>query len=149
MSLRQPPRLKDALQAMLWKRLLLPYLVAMVIVVGMAAYYGGRLVEDQQLKYSRSIGYTTTHFLVHAGKELDAISSVIPMNSLEYIEVTMAANRESHEIFETIYLLDKSRRIRTLVPFDPRYVGMDMSRRAYFTNLDCNAGVNFSPSAQI
>lgn len=141
---RQTLPLNTALQALLWKRLLLPFLVATFVVMSLAAYYGGRLVEGQQLRYSQSIGYTASHFLNHASYELDSLNFIVSASSVEFIEKSMLANQNSHAVFDTLYLLDQNKKIKIMVPFDPRYEGLDMSRRSYFDDLDCAAGVNFS-----
>lgn len=140
----QPQLLNTALQSILWKRLMLPYLAAMFLVVGLAAYYGGSLVEAQQLRYSRSIGYTVTNFLIQAGQELDSFTIIVSTGNLELIDISINAEQDSHEVFDTIYILDVDKTIVTLAPFDARYVGLDMSRRNYFESLDCDSGVNFS-----
>ncbi|HKJ37615.1 MAG TPA: EAL domain-containing protein [Anaerolineales bacterium] len=140
----QPQPLNTALQAILWKRLMLPYLAAVFFVVGLAAYYGGRLVESQQLRYSRSIEYTVTNFLLQAGQNLDSFTTIVSTGNLELIDISINAEQDSHEIFDTIYVLDADKTIITLAPFDERYVGLDMSRRNYFKGLDCDSGVNFS-----
>jgi diguanylate cyclase (GGDEF)-like protein/PAS domain S-box-containing protein len=141
---KQTLPLDAALRAILWRRLLLPFVIAAFIIVSLSAYYGGRLVEVQQLKYSQSIGYTVTHLLEYAGYELDAINAVISGSDLNLIKKSMIASQESREVFDTIYFLDNDKRIKMLAPFDARYVGLDMSRRSYFSELDCAAGVNFS-----
>jgi hypothetical protein len=141
---KQTLPLNTALQKLLWNRLLFPFLAAAVFVMALAAYYGGRLVEAQQLRFSQSIGYSATHFLTHASRELDALNIIVSTGSVEFVETSISANQVSHGVFDTIYFLNKDKKIKTLVPFDPRYEGMDMSRRGYFANLDCSAGVNFS-----
>ncbi|HSG42697.1 MAG TPA: EAL domain-containing protein [Anaerolineales bacterium] len=123
---------------------MLPYLAAVFLVVGLAAYYGGRLVASQQLRYSRSIGYTITNFLDYAGHELDSLTAVVSTGNSELIDISIKAEQGSHETFDTIYILDADKTIITLAPFDARYIGLDMSRRNYFKNLECSSGVNFS-----
>lgn len=136
--------LSTALRSILWKHLMVPYLIAMLLTVGLAAFFGGQWVELQQLRYSRSIGYIATRFLFHATQELDALTVVVSTKDMELINISIDANRSSHDLFDTMYVLDHDKRIITLAPYDPRYIGMDMSRRSYFDNLDCDAGVNFS-----
>ena len=136
--------LNESLRAILWRRLLIPYLLITFVVVGLAAEYGGKLVEGQQLRYSRSLGYSVTSFLVHAGQELDALTAIVSTGRGDLIEISIETKQSSHGFFDTIYILDKNRTIAYLAPHDPRYIGLDMSRRRYFETLDCNSGVNFS-----
>jgi len=136
--------LNDALRAILWKRLLVPYLLITFVVVGLVAEYGGKLVEGQQLRYSRSLSYTMTSFLVHAGQELDALTAIVATGRNDFIKIAIETKQSSHGFFDTIYILDKNRTIAYLAPYDSRYIGLDMSRRRYFEALDCGSGVNFS-----
>ena len=73
----QPQPLNTALWGLLWKRLMLPYLTAMFVVVCLMAYYGGVLVESQQLRNSRLISYTASSFLLDAGNELDSLTTIV------------------------------------------------------------------------
>ena len=140
----EPLTLNTALRGLLWKRLLLPYLTAMLLVVFVAAYYGGVLVQSQQLRNSRLIGYSASTFLIDAGNELDNLTSIVSTGNEELIYLSINAKQVSHGIFDTIYVLDGSKKIVTLMPFDERYIGFDMSRLSYFDTLDCASGVNFS-----
>ncbi len=123
---------------------MVPFLLAMIPTVILAAFFGGRLVNSQQLRYTRSIGYTATRFLLHAAQELDALTVVVSMKDIKLIDISLNTNQDSHGLFDTVYLLDQDKRIIDLAPFDSRYIGLDMSRRSYFDSLDCNAGVNYS-----
>jgi diguanylate cyclase (GGDEF)-like protein/PAS domain S-box-containing protein len=136
--------LKDALQTLLWKRLLLPFLAAAFVVMSVTAFYGGRFALSQQLRYSQLIGRTASSFLLDAAYRLDEINAVVSTGSLEEVTRNMQANLKFNAVFETIYFLDSEKRIKTLAPYDSRYGGLDMSRRSYFSGLDCGAGVNFS-----
>jgi diguanylate cyclase (GGDEF)-like protein/PAS domain S-box-containing protein len=140
----QPQPLNTALWGLLWKRLMLPYLTAMFVIMCLTAYYGGVLVESQQLRNSRLISYTASSFLVDAGNELDSLAAIVSTGNLELIDLSIKTKQVSHGIFDTIYVLDSAKKITTLMPFDERYVGLDMSRRSYFDSLDCETGVNFS-----
>ena len=140
----QSQPLNTALWGLLWKRLMLPYLAAMFLVVCLTAYYGGVLVESQQLRNSRLISYSASNFLVDASNELDVLTAIVSTGDPELIDLSLKAKQASHGIFDTIYVLDSTKRIITLMPFDERYIGLDMSRRSYFDLLDCASGVNFS-----
>ncbi len=128
---KQTQPLQDALRAILQKRLLFPYLAALLIVIGLTAFLGGRFVESQQLKYNQSIGFTATDFLNHAGDELNMLDALVSEGSNEFIQVSLDANLMSHDLFYTIYLIDQDRKIRTLAPYDERYIGLDMSLNTF------------------
>jgi len=114
------------------------------VVMCLTAYYGGVLVESQQLRSSKLIGYSASSFLIDAGNELDNLTTIVSTGNVELIDLSIKAKQASHGIFDTIYVLDDSKRILTLMPFDERYIGFDMSRLSYFDTLDCNSSVNFS-----
>ncbi|HBY09288.1 MAG TPA: hypothetical protein DEH22_16475 [Chloroflexi bacterium] len=137
--------IKTTFQTLLRNRLLLPVLMASLLIIGFAAFNGGRLMENQQLRYNRSVGYAVSNFLLHAGHELETINYVSSGNDIEKIRTMMEANWKAHRLFDTLYYLDESGIIQVLVPADPRYEGLDMSRQSYFINQDCAAGVNISP----
>lgn len=136
--------LQNALRTILLKRLLLPFVTAACAVMAVAALYGGKLVEAQQLRYSQSVSYLTTHFLEHAGYDLDALSQLASGSPVETVTRSMEASQQAHGIFDIIYYLDRDKKVKAVAPFNPRYEKLDMSRRIFFSGLDCGAGVNFS-----
>ncbi|MDD5170036.1 MAG: ATP-binding protein [Syntrophales bacterium] len=62
------------------------------------------------------------------GRILDAVARSAEKSSPEDLAVFMQSTWEAYMHFETVYLLDGKNRIKVLVPFDPRYIGVDMSR---------------------
>ena len=73
MRKRYQPSLNTAIKRLIRGRLLLPVLLGSFAILALTAIYGGRLIEAQQLSFSRSVGYAAEEFLLHAGHELAAI----------------------------------------------------------------------------
>lgn len=144
MKFRQTQSLNVAVTFLIRQRLLLPVLVGSLLILTLAGIYSGRLAETQQMNFSRSVGYAAQEFLGYAIHELDAIAYMIPSGNNESIRMVMQSNRESHSFFDTFYLLDSDGTILMLVPGDPSYIGLDMSRQSYFQDVDCNQEVTFS-----
>ncbi|MBN1303631.1 MAG: EAL domain-containing protein [Anaerolineales bacterium] len=136
--------LPSAFQALIRGNLLLPVILALVGVLAGTAYIGGREVENQQAKFNDSISIVIENFVDYASNELDAIAYAIENGSIEEAELFMQAQWKVQGVFDTIYLLDEQGIIRAMVPLDSRYLGFDMSRRDYYTELDCTVGINIS-----
>ncbi len=140
---KQPSSLRKTLQTIFRNRLLIPYITASLLMMAIAAFYGGKLAEARQMEYAQSIGVSISQFLSHAGHELDALAALSANSSTAALEKSMSATQRSLGSFNTIYFLNQQKKIKTLVPFDSRYVGLDMSRRSYFSSLNCNQGIDF------
>ena len=140
-----PRSLDSELKILLNERLLLPVIFASLIVLIISAIYGGQLVERQQRRLVSSVRYSAEEFLSYATSEINEVGyQAVQISSVDDFRVSMESSWRAHKLFETLYLLDEEGIIQTLVPLDSRYLGFDMSRRTYFTELDCAAGVNIS-----
>ena len=136
--------LNDAFNRQIQRSLLLPVLVASLLVLGVAAIFGGQLAEAQQQGVSHSVSFAAANFLLHAANELNSMVFEYDEGGILGITMSMRANISSHVLFNTIYLLDEEGMVEVIVPEDPRYQGLDMSGQNYFTESDCSQGINYS-----
>ncbi|GAB4538732.1 MAG: hypothetical protein Fur002_02680 [Anaerolineales bacterium] len=136
--------LKQALQALLWRRLFLPFAAAAFVSLSIAAYYSIGMIQAQQLRYSQAIGYSVTHFLEHADYDLDTLDRISSTSSLEFTFKSLEAHQAAQPVFDTIYLIGADKRLKAFAPYDPRYENFDMSRRSYFKDMDCASDLKFS-----
>lgn len=118
---------KLLLDLILW-RLFLPLLSIWFLAIGGVGFFGIKTLEKQQQRTVQSIAQVVESYLEQSGRILDAVSRVAEELSLKDIDAFMGSTWKAYKHFETIYYLDKNNRIKLLVPFDPNYVGLDMSR---------------------
>jgi len=108
MNQTKPRPLRTILKQLIRSQLLFPILIATVVVISFASYLGGQQIQNQQLNLSRSIAHNIHTFLLLTSNELIALSEVAQSNELDTVAAYMKANRMSHGIFDTFYLLNSS-----------------------------------------
>ena len=136
--------LNSAFNRLLQRSLLLPVIAVSLLVLGVAAIFGGRLAESQQRGVGHSVSFAASNFLLQAANELESMVFEYREGGIPAIVVSMRANLQSHELFDTFYLLDERGVVEVIIPANPRYQGLDMSGQSYFNESDCTKGVNFS-----
>jgi len=115
------------LDLILW-RLFLPLLAVWFVAIGGAGFLGIKSLKNQQQRTVQSIAQMVDSHLEQGGRILDAVSRVAEGLPLEDINAVMESTWKAYKHFETIYYLEKNNRIKLLVPFDPSYLGLDMSK---------------------
>ncbi len=136
--------LNSAFGRLIKRSLLLPVIVASLLVLGVAAIFGGQLAESQQRGVSYSVSFAASNFLSHAANELNSLVFEYHEGGISGITLSMRANLDSHDLFDTIYFLDEEGIVEVIVPGGSRFQGLDMSGQAYFTDTDCSQGINYS-----
>ncbi len=95
--------LASAFKSLLRYRLLLPIVLASLLILTAVSYFAAHILETQQERFNASISYTIEDFILLASHELDAIAFTIPH---EITNISMQAQWNSLEIFDTLYLLN-------------------------------------------
>lgn len=126
----EPPTLNRVLLRLMLLRLFVPLVGVGFVAIGGAGYFGVRSLITQQQQATRSTARLVEQYLDQAGKILDAVARTTEALPEEEISISMQSTWEAYSQFETIYYLDENGRIKLLVPFDPTYIGLDMSRLA-------------------
>jgi PAS domain S-box-containing protein len=125
-----PRPLNRVLLRLLLLRLFLPLVALSLVMVGLGGYWGAQRLSRQQLQLSRSVSSRVDDYLDHAGRSLGTL--VLAAEEPETLPDVMAATWGAHGSFDAFYRLDDQGVVALLVPFNPRYLGMDMSNRSYF-----------------
>jgi PAS domain S-box-containing protein len=131
--------LESVLGRLLLLRVFLPLLLATLLAVFLVSYFQGWDLRARQLQQARSFASTADGFLNHAGRVLDGVARVAESSSDEALSAYMEATWSSYEYFDALYLLDPEANVRLLVPYDPRYLGLDMSGQPYSERV-CTEG---------
>lgn len=124
---KESPCLRQVVLHLLLLRLFIPLvLVGVIANVGMA-YLAERSLVKQQKQVIQSVAHTVEQHLDQGGRILDAIARVAETSEKSNISVYMESTWKAYGYFETIYYLDKNNKIMSMMPYDYRYTGLDMS----------------------
>ncbi len=127
------PPLDKILLTLLWKRLLLPSFLIVILMLALVAQLWGRLLNTWQLQLARSIVREIDDHLIYARNALGGIAEAAELTDLAGLEPYMLATWHTHQAeFDAIYYLNREGFVEALVPLDSQYDGIDMSRHPYF-----------------
>ncbi|OGR22154.1 MAG: hypothetical protein A2277_04135 [Desulfobacterales bacterium RIFOXYA12_FULL_46_15] len=112
--------------------LFIPLLTVGILGIGVMGCLGIRALINQQEQTVASIARMVELHLDQGSRILDAMARSADASANGNIGAFMQSTWESYKHFETIYYLDESLRIKLIAPYDPAYVGMDMSNLSDF-----------------
>lgn len=121
------PSLRQVLMRLVLFRLFLPLLFLGLITIMVVGFLGKQNFEIQQYQIAQSITQIIEHHLDQGGKILDVLAQSNESSGIEDKSIFMKSIWKSYRYFDTLYYLDEHNRIKVMIPFDPRYLGMDMS----------------------
>lgn len=122
------PFLRQVLLRLILFRLFLPLLVLGVTAIVGVGYLGEQNLEIQQDQIAQSMARIVDYHLDQGGRILDAVARVAENSGTQNLSIFMQSTWEAYEDFETLYYLDKGDKVKLLIPSDPRYIGLDMSK---------------------
>lgn len=126
-------------------RLLLPMIILSFIVVILAAKIGFGFIEAKQKQNVMQVARNIDLYLEQSTRVLDAVSRVAQNSNDESLLNFMNSTWEAYEYFDTIYSLDENSRIEKLVPYNSKYIGMDLSNLKHFEDESINGVVISNP----
>lgn len=126
-------------------RLLLPMIILSFIVVILAAKIGFGFIEAKQKQNVMQVARNIDLYLEQSTRVLDAVSRVAQNSNDESLLNFMNSTWEAYEYFDTIYSLDENSRIEKLVPYNSKYIGMDLSNLKHFEDESTNGVVISNP----
>jgi PAS domain S-box-containing protein len=139
--------LDKILLTLLWKRLLLPSLLIVALMLGLSAQFWGRHLSAWQLQLARSMVYQVDDHLNNASHALGGIAEAAGSTDLVNLRTYMRATWRTHQTeFDAIYYLNREGVVKALVPPDPQYDGIDMSRHPYFAETEASNQPTISSS---
>lgn len=125
---RDFPSLRQVLWRLVLLRLFLPLLVLGLTAIVGASYFGEQNLEIQQSQIAQSMAQIVEHHLDQGGRILDAIARVAENSGTENLSTFLKSTWEAYGYFDTLYYLDESNTVKLLMPSNPRYLGLDMSK---------------------
>ncbi len=126
-------------------RLLLPMIILSFIVVILAAKIGFNFIEAKQKQNVMQVARNIDLYLEQSTRVLDAVSRVAQSSDDESLLNFMNSTWEAYEYFDTIYSLDENSKIEKMVPYNSKYIGMDLSNLKHFEYESVNGVVISNP----
>lgn len=146
MSTSQPQRpLNSIFLRLLWLYLFVPLLVSSLVMIAIAAFYGGRVFRSQQTNLNKSVAYSTASYLYNAANVLDILVVRAEDSSLKDFNLSAEVIYKGYEYFENFYLLDQDGVVLSSITPNDRSVGLDLSHRDFFQQAKQVHGVYISP----
>ncbi len=138
------PFLNHLLLQLLIRRFFLPLLIIWMVAISGVSYFLIHTLANQQQKIVRSMVQMIDTHLDQGGRILDMVAKVAENTPLEDMTPFMQSTWEAYKHFDTIYYLDSNSKIALLVPFDPMYLGLDMSNLPNFQHNSANNDIAIS-----
>jgi hypothetical protein len=146
MSTSQPQRpLNSIFLRLLWLYLFVPLLVSSLVMIAIAAFYGGRVFRSQQTNLNKSVAYSTASYLYNAANVLDILVVRAEDSSLKDFNLSAEVIYKGYEYFENFYLLDQDGVVLSSITPNDRSVGRDLSHKDFFQQAKLVHGVYISP----
>ena len=137
------PSINQVLQHLALFRMFLPLVIVSVLAIGVIGYFSEQTLEKQQHQKAKYIAHMIDYRLDEAVRALDAVAHVTDGSSTDNILFLQDAWKTFRH-FDTIYHLDAGSKIKLLVPYDPRYLGLDLSNLSLLRQSGGNAMQNIS-----
>ncbi len=134
--------LDQILRRLLMGGLFLPLVLLTLAVIVLAGLTGGREIALRQQRLAQTLAYLAQDYIRQAERVLDSLGQVSNTWSSEETARFMDATWHSYGYFESLYRLDPDGLVVLHVPFNPDYMGIDMSYQPYF-QLDQDRQLTF------
>ncbi len=144
MNQKKTIALAQVLQRLVLLRLFMPLVALSLIAIGGAGYFGEKILETRQHQTAQFITRIIERYLDQSIRAMDAVALVAEVSTSKNLVTFMQGAWRAYKYFDTFYYVDKSSRIRLLVPFDPHYIGLDMSRQPYLNQIGDMKGMVIS-----
>ena len=140
----KPQPLDRVMSRLLLLRLFAPSLVMILVALVLVGYLWDRVLGDQRLQLARSLAHSVESFIDHGDRVLHAVTLAVDSQDADLENRYLEAAWRAYGYFDTMYRLDTKGRIAALVPYDSRYLGMDLSRQPFFQKAAGRRGVTIS-----
>ncbi len=135
MNQKKTIALAQVLQRLVLLRLFMPLVALSLFAIGGAGYFGEKNIETRQRQTAQFLTRIIERYLDQSIRAMDAVALVAEVSTSKNLMTFMKGAWRAYKYFDTFYYVDKSNRIRLLVPFDPHYIGLDMSRQPYLHQI--------------
>lgn len=126
-KIKESPYLRQLFLRILLFRLFIPLMLIVLAAALGVGYLSEQNLESHQKQVVGSISHIVDYHIDHGKSILESIAKVAEKTDKTDLSVFMKSSWESYGYFETIYYLDKDKKISFMIPSIPRYEGMDMS----------------------
>lgn len=126
-------------------RLLLPMIILSLIVLILAAQIGFSFIEAKQIQNVEQVTRNIDLYLEQSTKVLDSVSRVAKNSDDRMLLMFMQSTWDAYEYFDAIYSLDKDSKIENMIPYDSKYIGIDLSNLKHFEEENINKAVISNP----
>ena len=124
-------------------RLLLPIIILNLFVIIVSVNRNFSLIELNQKQNVEQVVRNIDLYLEQSAKMLNSVAIASQSSDDRSSFVFMKSTWEAYGYFDTIYKLDKDSKIEKMVPFDSKYIGIDLSN---FNNFEDNIISDFKIS---
>ena len=136
--------LDQVLLRLVRSRLFLPLLAVSLSALVVSAFLGAGILADQQQQNVGLRAVMVDRYLDHASRMLDAVAQVADVSTPEDTGTAMQGMLGAYRYFDTLYLIDNTSRIVTMVPPDVRYQGLDVSGLPSYRQVSQQTGYRIS-----
>lgn len=135
-KINNSPNLRQLFLHILLFRLFIPLMLVVLIAILGFGYFGIRNLESRQRQVVETMSHIVDYHVDHGKSIIEAIAKVAETNDNRNLSVFMKGSWEAYGYFDTIYYLDENNKIINMIPFTPRYDGVDMSNISNFKEDD-------------
>lgn len=121
------PSLIDVFLKLALYRLFLPLIGLTLIVSAIAASILTAKIKNQQIQAVQSVADFADYYILQGTKILDSVGKTADQEGIKNINSYMGGIWNSYGYFDTLYYVDREFIIKLIVPYDKRYINLDMS----------------------
>ncbi|MCM8712015.1 ATP-binding protein [Clostridium sp. SYSU_GA19001] len=121
------PSLRQVFFKLVLFRLFLPLVLVGLITIAIVSYLFGRNFINKEYQTLQAVSQIVENHLDHGSKILNAVALAAETTNKENLSTFMKSTLQAYKYFDTLYYLDEKYKIKLILPFDPRYSGLDMS----------------------
>ncbi|MCC6148408.1 MAG: HD domain-containing protein [Anaerolineaceae bacterium] len=135
MAKQKPVRLNTVIVRLLIWQLIAPTALIGFILLIINGYQAYSAVQQNQQQTVISIAARLDDYLKNSRQSLAGLVSLAQLQP-DALPLFMQAVQQSNPIFSTIYYLNSEGKVIDLTPFDPSFVGIDMSAQPFLAVLN-------------
>lgn len=124
---KKSPSLTDIFLNLALFRLFIPFIGLSLFVSLIAGFIMTENIKNQQIQVVKSVSSFADYYILQGTRMLDSIGKTTEINGIGDIDSYMAGIWNSYKYFDTLYYIDKEIKIKLIVPYDKRYLNLDVS----------------------
>jgi PAS domain S-box-containing protein len=129
---KESPYLSQIFFNMLFWSLFIPLMIVAFMRVLGVGYLAKQNFENYQKHVTKSIAQIIDSKIEHGEITLDTVARMGNASNKKEVPVFMKGILKSYGYFKTVYCVDKYNKVKYTIPFDSRYIRMDISKLSDF-----------------